>query len=187
MPAPETPNRDPETDRPPRQRRWIPLALKAFVVILVCLAGASVVTIGVRHYKITTTLETIKSAGGRCELRPGGPNWLRSWIGESWMLGFDEITAINLGNSAATDETVAAVMNGKALLKLELRETKITDEGLKGLERLSNLQELGLDLTQTSDAGLIHLNELPNLQTLRLSGNQITDAGLIHLHDLTGL
>src|SRR5262245_37098760 len=186
MAAPATPTSAP-IEKPPHPPRWIPLSFKFFGGFLVILGTVGLPWIGVRHYRNSTALNAIQSAGGRAELRAGGPAWLRLWIGDKGMLGFDEIVAVNLMSTATTDESLTPILKLKALQRLELRETRVTDAGLSNLEELTSLSQLNVDDTQVTDAGLIHLQKLQGLTQVSLCNDQITTAGLIHLKELTGL
>src|SRR6516165_457026 len=90
------------TVEPPRPRRWIPASLKAFAAIQAAVLIVGVTWVSVRHHQTRDTLDAIKRLGGNCELRAGGPGWLRKCVGDQWLLGFDEITSINLGNTPTT-------------------------------------------------------------------------------------
>jgi hypothetical protein len=74
--ADAAPSPDPTTDKPPRRRRWIPLALRMFVVILVLLATASALWIGIPIYRQQVVIRKLEGVGGRVMAIPGNPQSL---------------------------------------------------------------------------------------------------------------
>ena len=79
------------------------------------------------------------------------------------------------------------VNENKAVVRIDLENTKFTDAGLVHLNGLTKLKELYLFNTKVTVARLEHLAGLTNLTTLHLTGTGITDAGLVHLKELTNL
>src|SRR5579872_2579115 len=82
---------DPTTGKPPRPRRWIPLTLRMYVMMLGVLGVGSVLWFGFRSYRqfsMIERLERIDLVEGRPQkpgfvgLAPNGPGWLRSQIGD---------------------------------------------------------------------------------------------------------
>ena len=70
---------------------------------------------------------------------------------------------------------------------LNLADSKATDAGLEPLAELKNLSALHLERSSATDAGLVHISGLANLQYLNLYGTGITDEGLKHLVGLKHL
>ncbi len=119
------------------------------------------------------TVAAVQKAGGKVERddkAPGKP-----------------IINVNLGVSAANDETLAALTGLKSIKRLTLNNTKVTDAGLAHLSGLASLEKLYLVDTKVTDAGLAHLKGLANLQVLSVAGTQVTDAGLAPLKGLKNL
>ena len=88
-----------------------------------------------------------------------------------------------LGGKVVVDEKSP----GKAVIGVDLQNTKVTDAGLKHLEGLTKLRDINLGGTKVTDAGLEHLKGLTNLQSLFLGRTKVTDAALEHLRGLPQL
>lgn len=130
-------------------------------------------------------------------------------------LSYDDqgrITSVDLSDSDATDEELAAVsmfphvqsvncnnapgvtgsdldllVDCPRLAKLYLVGTKLDDVGLSRMKDLTSLQTLNLDGTAITDRGMPALDNLVNLRTLVLGNTAITDRGLVQLRDLRNL
>jgi chaperonin cofactor prefoldin len=81
-----------------------------------------------------------------------------------------------LGGTVARDPT------SRAVISVDLKNTKVTDAELEHLQRLSSLQLLNLTYTKVTDTGLAHLAALTSLRTLNLDFTPTTDAGLAHVN-----
>src|SRR5258708_40187401 len=77
-----TPSLDPTGDRPPRRQCWVPMSLRMFAGVLVALSAGRALLIGVPIYRQQVAIREIERVGGGYTTRPGGPAWLRSWIGD---------------------------------------------------------------------------------------------------------
>src|SRR5205814_1853348 len=150
-------NPTPATDEAPRPPRWIPLSLRFFAVVLALLGTVGSGWLGVRHYRTKALLDDFRRMGGNPYNHQGGPDWLRRWIGDGGMLGFDEIVSIDMRETALTDVDMARVQGLTGLEWLHLRGTRINDGGLAHLARLTRLLHLDLGGTQITDKGLKHL------------------------------
>jgi Leucine-rich repeat (LRR) protein len=182
-PAPSTPNL--LTDRPPRCRRWIPLSLRIFLILLT-IAGAASGWVLVRGYRQLALIREIRRLGGRVHQVARGPAWLRKQIGEERMSAIDEVDRIDFSSTRVTDSDLACVKGFQSLRELELWSTPVTGAGIIHLKTLPNLQRLGLGWA-ISPAEIAQLKELKNLQELRLCGREITNASLATLSDLKHL
>ncbi|MBI2432364.1 MAG: c-type cytochrome [Candidatus Hydrogenedentes bacterium] len=89
----------------------------------------------------------------------------------------DQLTWLNLANTAITDAGLASLAPLKKLTSLHLEKTKITDAGLQQLCTLENLQYLNLYGTAVTDAGLEPLKGLKNLRRLYVWQTQVTAQG----------
>jgi hypothetical protein len=97
------------------------------------------------------------------------------------------VVAIDLAETAATDDTLSQLVQFSQLRQLNLRATAITDAGLASLSELTRLEFLGLTATGVTDAGLAELRGLTQLRFLTLGQTRITDAGLPTLARMTQL
>jgi Planctomycete cytochrome C len=91
--------------------------------------------------------------------------------------------------SAPAGDAEVALLAGVAeqVYALNLADSKASDAGLAPLAGLKNLATLHLERSSVTDAGLAHLAKLGNLQYLNLYGTGITDAGLKHLKTVKNL
>ena len=142
-----------------RRTRFLFPDLLACVVATLLAVGLMV---WVPYQQERSAIREIERMGGGVLTEPGGPDWLREWIGDERMRGFGKVVAVYLAHS------------------------QVTDVGLEHLKGLTNLEELWLHDTRVSDAGLELLKGLTNLQTLSLGGTQVSDAGVEKLKNAIG-
>ncbi len=95
----------------------------------------------------------------------------------------EQLTWLDLGGTATTDEALAAVSKFKNLTRLHLENTKVTDEGLQHLKDLPYLEYLNLYGTQVSDEGIQQLAGLKNLKKLYVWQTQVTQEGAAQLQE----
>jgi hypothetical protein len=149
------------------------------VVTVVCIAlGVWGIIPGERQRR---AVKAIEAAGGWAHYgynyrKP--ERYLRRWLPRDY---FDDVEAVSLGHTEATDDVLVHVQGLEHLTFLHLAKTKITDAGLARLEGLKSLQELALDRTQVTNAGLAHLKGLTRLEFLSLDYTQVTDEGIARL------
>jgi len=89
----------------------------------------------------------------------------------------EQLTWLNLANTAVTDAGLAKLGDFKNLTMVHLENTEIGDEGLEHLKGLENLQYLNLYGTNVSDQGLKHLSGLANLESVYLWQSNTTQEG----------
>lgn len=181
---------NPATDKPPRRRRWIPLSLKMFVVLLILFVAWSIWRIGVPAYLRHVAIREIERVGGNAisDQGPVGPVWLRDLVGWSWMeRNVDDIDIVILAETAADDETLRHIFGLPSVRDVWLWDTKVTDSGLQYLRPLTQLERLHLNNSRVTDDGLKAVGELKSLRDLNLSSTKVTDRGLQHLKRLTNL
>src|SRR5665213_2254121 len=174
---------DPTTDKPPRPRRWIPLSLQMFVVILSVTAAWT----GIRACRQHAAIRAIDEMAGSVITDEVGPRWLRRWGGDLWAKSFDEIRGVNFYSPLITDEGLSNLKAFLNLIFVDFRDAQVTDVGLEQLSGLKKLETLRLPHTKVTDAGMLHLKGLPNLALLELRGTKITDAGLAHVNGIHSL
>jgi hypothetical protein len=183
MLVPATPTSEPAIEKPPRRRRWIPLSLRIFAVILVLVTLCSCWQICLRHVAIQ---EIERTGGTIVDARPRGPQWLRDRLGHDWSRVLDQVVQVQLG-AQASDATLADLTALSEVEILWLADSRrVTDSGLVHFRKMPNLGELGLPPNVT-DAGLRHLSAMTALRDLSLNRAQITDVGLTHLKNLSRL
>jgi hypothetical protein len=98
-----------------------------------------------------------------------------------------QVSFAHRGTPAGDPEVALLAGVAEQIYALNLAETKATDAGLAPLAKLKNLATLHLERSSVTDAGLAHLAGLGNLQYLNLYGTGITDAGLKHLKSVKNL
>lgn len=160
---------------------WIGLG-----TVVVVVAGVGL-RIGVPIFRQQVAIQEIERLGGKVEMHPGGPAWLRIWVGDPRMKLFDDVRKVHLNGTQANDATLGHVGWLAKLDWLSLANTPTTDAGIEHLKRLTELHELSLNKMQVTDAALVHLKGLTSLERLWLDATQVTDFGLRHLDGLTGL
>jgi hypothetical protein len=130
-------------------------------------------------------LTEIERVGGKIKSEPVGPDWLRNFVGEDAMAGYDRIVFVNFDGSAATDVRWSYLGRLSHLEELYLDRTQVTDTDMVHFRKLKKLRKLSLWATTVGDAGLVHLEGLTELVTLFLSSTTVTDAGMVHLRGMT--
>lgn len=93
----------------------------------------------------------------------------------------EQITWLDLGNTATTDEALKSLSQFKNLTRLHLENTQVTDAGLASIAGLPYLEYLNLYGTQVGDEGIQKLSELKNLRKLYLWKTQVTEQGVAQL------
>jgi len=166
-----------------RMPRPLWLALATAVVVALGIA----LRVGVPIYHQQTAIHEIEQLGGKVKTLPGGPEWLREWVGDSRMKPFDHVTTVLLNGTEATDATLGRVSWLVETEWISLAGTQVTDAGLRHLKPLPHLRELSLNSTSVTDAGLAQLTGLVRLERLWLDYTGVTDEGLRHVHSLTSL
>jgi len=177
-----------ETVKPPRRKRWIPLSLRMFVMLMVLLFVGSVLWVGVPAYRQRAAVRAIEP-GGYVNMGSVGPNWVRDLIGDDWNNFFGEPYELILMDSCVDDAFLAHVSALTRLKRLIIdgTATKVTDAGLANLAGMTELRGLFIPDTNVTDAGLMHLSRLPNLLALDLRGTKVTSAGVMRLVKLRQL
>jgi uncharacterized membrane protein len=89
-----------------------------------------------------------------------------------------QVTWLDLGGTAVTDEALQALARFPHLSRLHLDRTLVTDEGLAHLSGLAHLEYLNLYATSVTDAGIEPLARLPELRTIYLWQTGVTAAGV---------
>ena len=92
-----------------------------------------------------------------------------------------QVTWLDLGGTAVTDEALAVVAQMPHLSRLHLDRTDVTDEGLGALAGLEHLEYLNLYGTSITDAGAGALGALPQLRAVYLWQSAVTDDGIATL------
>lgn len=191
MTVPPAATPDPISDKPPRPRRWIPLSLQIFAIILGVIGTTSVfwfVSVWWGHHREQQLVQTIESWGGK--VWTDNPDWLTQLVGDDFAAAFkvfDRVASVELTGEEITDAEVAHLQRLTCLRSLLLCETTVTDAGLAHLSGMQNLECVILDETDITGTGLVHLKELRKLRRLGLIDTSVTDASLAHLTELKAL
>jgi hypothetical protein len=136
---------------------------------------------GIPCYRQQSAIREVQRAGGKVIVEHGGPEWLRSRLGNKCMTPFDDVLTINLSNSQITDTGMARLSGLTNLRELYLFDTDVTDAGLAYVQRLTNLEAIDLADTKVTDHGLEFLKSLRRLRTVHLNRTPVTDAGVADL------
>jgi hypothetical protein len=203
MPNSSERDRIPVADRPPRRKRWIPVSLRLWLVILVVLTSAAawIVYRGVRQAVI---VRRIHEAGGQVDYygqfdgygnwiagaQPRGPAWLRKRIGNDF---FDEPFSVRVNHANTGEPVPEAVRNVvpqiarlPRLRSLSVDGVRLTEADLVAISKLSKLQNLFLEQGTLDDIELEPLREL-QLECLGLQRTRISDKGLQTISQMRSL
>lgn len=128
-------------------------------VSIVLLVGAIVLSIWMPIYQAEQAVKKIASLGGRIVGmdKQGGPEWLRSLVGDQRMEARYRVHSVDLSRSA------------------------ITNNDLAPLGALENLQTLYLNGTAVSDNGLMRWRGMKKLRALYLYDTAVTDKAVTEL------
>jgi hypothetical protein len=161
--------------------------LRTVAATLPLVVVAVALRIGLPVYRPQAAFREIERVGGWVGTVPGGPVWLRKWIGNDAMKVFDKVRSVHLESTLADDATMEQVGWLSELEWLGLDNTPVTDRGLAHFHGLTELEGLDLNDTHVTDAGLRHLEGMHKLEGLFLMNTPVSDAGLAHLKGLTRL
>jgi hypothetical protein len=198
---------EPAKDKPPRQRRWIPLSLRYFAVVMVLLGSVGGGWVSVRMHRREAAIHTIERAGGEVTRVPRGPSWWPGWLRQAFedaqfisliernftdtdmevLASLPLIDTVYLDHTDITNAGLLHLADHCYLETLSLYDTKIAGSGLLHLVRLRKLRILTVGHTQIEDSSLVGVAALTSLQFLDLRETRVTDAGLVHLKGLTSL
>jgi len=185
---------DPTAARPPRSRRWVPVSLKLFLVILVTTGVVGVSWTRLHYRRQQLIMKKVANLRGKVMIDGRISRRLPRVLFGAFTPGpleiFDQVYGIDLNFTAATDDDLAELKAIGALSQvgyLALDGTQLTDEGLKCLRGMDRIRQLQLCGTRITDQGLKHLEGMTGLSVLHLANTEISDTGLKHLEGLTGL
>ncbi len=94
---------------------------------------------------------------------------------------FKSLEELQLGNTAATEACVPALLELPHLRVLDVDCCPITDDGLRQLASIKTLEELLLFDTRVTDAGMESLAFHPELAVLDLRDTEVTRDGVVPL------
>ncbi|MDP6059928.1 MAG: hypothetical protein QGH33_13600, partial [Pirellulaceae bacterium] len=98
-----------------------------------------------------------------------------------------DLVALDLHDSAVTDDDLLPVVACRQLHMVNLSGTSIGDAGLSCLRNLEDLRELWLTGTRVSDEGLKVISEFSHLKSISLARTQVSDTGIARFRSLTAL
>jgi hypothetical protein len=173
MAPPEIPKDVSASGKPQRRRRWIPLSLRMFAVLLALLTAASALSIGVPAWRQYRAIREVERLGGSVQTNPNGPKWMRDQLGDDTMRVFDQAIMVRLDGTRADDATLRQIACLTELRILNLGNTRVTDAGLEHLKELDNVRFMGLAETAVTNAGLAHLKRPNRLIVLDLTKTQV--------------
>jgi hypothetical protein len=152
---------------------WI---LTTAVVLGVVAVGLEVAVPIYDHHRAVLELQ----AHGQVHTLKGGPNWLRTRLGDERMKPFDRVSQI-FAHAEFGDDDAQHLAHLPELEYAYLCESQITDAGMADIGRVTHLQALLLDRTSVSDDGIRLLIGLSNLRFLSVGETQATGAGVAEL------
>jgi hypothetical protein len=194
---------DPAADKPPRPRRWIPLSLRIFAVLLVLIGLSRATWIGIRTQRQLAAIREIERLGGAIDTRNTAPTWLKGLIGDGPTKLFDvafglaiseaniqdtdlrhlaqlpELESVVLNNETQTTDAALVYIEGLTRIEvLLIWNASLTDDALAHLRGLNRLKEIDIESPHITDAGLEHLKSLPRITRLILRKTKVTHAGV---------
>lgn len=86
----------------------------------------------------------------------------------------DQITWLDLGNTAMQDEWISPLNQFTNLTRLSLDNNPLSDKGISGLEKLEHLESINLHATQISDMGLRQLVSSSALKRIYVWQTKVT-------------
>lgn len=187
-----------DTHKP--KSRWLQYSLRT-LLLLTSLVAVCLAMLANRAHQQRNAVAAIRRIGGsvtyhnqiargvapvRSSPKSPWPRWLRSWLGQDFFVGVDEVL---LRGPKVTDADLVHLRDLRGFNVLILLNTpRVTDMGLKHLEGMTSLRMLWIEQNNNvTDEGLSHLIELTGLESLSLDSKNITDTGIQHLNALTKL
>jgi hypothetical protein len=90
----------------------------------------------VPYYRTRAAVARIERLGGKAQLEAGGSNRMRQWLGDELMSLFDDVTSVDLSNTAATDADLEQLQALRHLRMLDLfGQTRVTEAGVQELRQ----------------------------------------------------
>ncbi|MBS0266894.1 MAG: hypothetical protein JSS02_33515, partial [Planctomycetes bacterium] len=182
------------TDKPPRRRWRLPLAVKMCVVLLVLLtiAGGWIIWRGYRQLAAIEQIERSKSNGfkGEVKCEPIGPAWLRGQMGADRMRMFDRVTDVGCYLESPNPELFREIGNWSDVVRLQiiLGETHETEFfEVNTLADFQQLQSERAEQNRETETGFKHLRRLTQLKRLSFQGLSVTDRELDALENFPNL
>ena len=175
---------------PAARRRWYQFRLRTLLALTFALAaGLTFWTRVVVPQRSQQQAAEVLSAMAeyRMQSRPGGPKWLRDWIGAEYGSAYYDVVSLSFSHamkpgevlvSDITDERMFLVGRLFRLERLDLSRTSISDDGLAYLRDMQVLEALDLRDTSVSDVGLDGLRGLPALKVVWFAGSKVSDQGI---------
>src|SRR5258708_39646134 len=77
--------------------RWFVLVTVVLVVVGIALR----ISIPICRQQLAA--RELERAGASIEMKPGGPDWLRHWVGDRWMRPFDDVNDVDAHGMNFTD------------------------------------------------------------------------------------
>jgi hypothetical protein len=129
---------------------------------------------------------TFEKLGGKVEIDPNGPQWLRNLFGDRFAADVVEVQLYNCDQVTDNDLCRLSVLRNLKFFGL-VNAPRVTHAGLLPLEKLQGLEKLYLVAAPVTDRGLEKLKQLSGLRDLVIQGLEVTDAGIAELEELTNL
>lgn len=149
--------------------------------------------------RISGLEKELAELGGKAEVEPGGPAWLRERCGPEPLRLFDRLVGVSLYmkvdahakdyrlNVRIDDAWVERLAGLPDLRRLDLENTNLRGPALKAVGTLRGLESLNLTLCPVTDGFFAPLGELARLRVLGLASTKVTGSGLGGLQGLQQL
>jgi ankyrin repeat protein len=149
---------NPLLDKPPRQRRWIPLSARIFAALLVLLGLCGSLWFGLAVHRQGTVIREIERLGGRCELKPTGSDWFDRFVRRP----LAEVTAVRISSTDKVGEITPHFQRLHPRPRLYVDGTQIhklaKDGDTEKLAALLNQHPILIHACDSNDQTPLHLS-----------------------------
>jgi Leucine-rich repeat (LRR) protein len=194
MPEPVIDTAASSTDRPPRRRWRLPLALKMFVTLLAMLtaAGGWIIWRGYRQLAAIEQIEQSTSGGmkGEVKCEPIGPTWLRKQLGADRMRMFDRVTQVGCYLESPNPELFREIGHWSDVTQLGIFLGPMDQSEFKSLTTLADFRRVvsqWAEQNRETETGFKHFRRSTQLKLLGFQGPLVTDRELDSIENFPNL
>ena len=194
MPGPVIDNAASSTDKPPRRRWRLPLALKMFVTLLAVLTAATgwIIWRGYRQLAAIEQIEQSKPGGmkGEVKCEPIGPAWLRKQLGAERMRMFDRVTQVGCLLERPNPELFREIGHWSDVTQLGIFLGPVDQSKFKSLRTPADFRHVvsnWAEQNRETETGFKHFRRLTQLKILAFQGPAVTDRELDCLENFSNL
>lgn len=156
-------------DKPPPPKRWIPLSLRMFVTMLLCVGIGGPVWIGIRLWRQDETIRKLRKGGWEVRTSDTGPTWLRSRLSEDLRRYLQSVDwlAFPIPRGGAASEKFPIIGVG-LLLRMCWQDT--SDDSLVAVDDVFITDRLdGRQRVEVSNKTLARIADFTDLEGLEFS------------------